>query len=70
MMTLVRCGGGLVLGWLGGSAFGLAVSRVYFDGRADQLPILTAPTGALVGLLVAFALRRWSKPTGSSFPSV
>lgn len=53
---LLRLAGSTVIGWLLGVAAGSTVSRVFYGGRADQLPMLFVPLTIVIVLLASYAL--------------
>jgi uncharacterized membrane protein YhdT len=53
---LARFVGSVVIGWMLGASAGLSVSHVFFDGSADQLPILFIPVTIIIVLLASYAL--------------
>lgn len=57
-MALARVIGSVVVGWLLGAWIGLAISRVVYDGGADQLPILTVPATIVLVYALSFLVFR------------
>jgi uncharacterized membrane protein YhdT len=56
MDTLLRIVGSVVIGWMLGAAAGLTVSRVFYGGEAEQLPLLFIPVTIVIVFLASFAL--------------
>lgn len=53
---LLRLTGSAVIGWLLGAAAGSTVSRVFYGGGADQLPMLFVPVTIVIVFLASYAL--------------
>lgn len=53
---LTRFVGSVLIGWMLGTSAGLTISRVLYDGGADQLPIFFIPVTILIVLLASYAV--------------
>ena len=53
---LARFVGSVLIGWMLGTSAGLTISRVFYNGGADQLPILFIPVTIIIVLLASYAL--------------
>ncbi|MBV1694667.1 MAG: hypothetical protein KGP27_09430 [Hyphomicrobiales bacterium] len=58
MRALSRIVASIVAGWTIGAAGGLAVSKFFYDGKADQLPVFTVPIAIIACYALSFLLVR------------
>jgi len=55
---VTRIAGSIVVGWILGAIIGLGISRIAYDGSADQLPIITIPPTIAIVFIASFFLAR------------
>ncbi len=53
---LARLVGSVFIGWMLGASAAMTVSRVFYEGGADQLPIVFIPLTILIVFLASYAL--------------
>lgn len=52
----VRIIGSVVIGWALGTTAGLTVSRVFYDGGAEKLPVMLITITIIIVFLASFAV--------------